>query len=45
MQDGRVKIMVQKMRNKVAGKIGSHELIYNRQTGHYDDANDLRWMI
>ena len=39
--DGRVKIMVQKMRNKAAGKIGSHELVYDRVTGRYEDTNDL----
>ena len=41
MDDGRVKIMIQKMRNKAAGKIGCHELMYDRQTGRYDDINDL----
>ena len=31
----KVNIIVQKMRNKAAGKIGSHELLYEVETGRY----------
>ena len=41
MDDGHVKILVQKIRNKAAGKIGTHELVYDRETGRYEDANAM----
>ncbi|GAX74798.1 hypothetical protein CEUSTIGMA_g2245.t1 [Chlamydomonas eustigma] len=41
MDAGRVKILVMKVRNKAAGKVGQHELIYERDNGRYKDANDI----
>ncbi len=39
--DGRTKIIIQKVRNKAAGKVGQHELTYNRETGRYKDTDDM----
>jgi hypothetical protein len=32
---------VSKIRNKAAGKIGTHELVYDRETGRYEDINAM----
>lgn len=36
----KVNIIVQKMRNKAAGKIGSHELLYEVETGRYSSLDE-----
>lgn len=39
--EGGVRIIVQKARNKAAGKLGEHKLIYDRETGIYTDSKTI----